>query len=1235
MTAPQGEALNEVESAGAPGPTMRLGADQSILACSPDLEQWWGRGPLTGQAFAELVDGVDRDRAGRLLRSAREFTTSGSLRLLAHDRSVRTVRVTGSPAPDTDGDGVALRLHVEVPQAAGPAGEHGSAPAPLRWQVSHLQAIADNLPAMVGYWTADLRCGFANSRIREWFGHEPDQVAGMHLSEFLGAELFARNLPFLQAALGGQAQSFERTLIKADGSTGHVWAQYIPDVVGHEIQGIHCLVSDVSELAQAKAVLRESQEMYRSLLHTMSSGFAHCQLVLEQGAITDCSYLEVNGAWETLLNQRDLIGRQFGAGWIDAAPQDGPLWSVLNRVAVAGQSERLELHVPLQSRWLGISVSRPREGFLFIVVDDISERKRAFERLSQVFASSPTAIGISRVADGRFVDVNDAFLRIYGYRRDELIGHTSTELKLWRDPVERDRVLSELGHQGQVRQLAAEIVTQSGQRGQVLASMTIIDLDGEPHLLGFLSDIGELEQARSALQQSELSYRALFHNMPSALLYGRVVLREETVVEVVAIETNDAFDQLTGWHPSEGRSVNERSSDHLLKLPEMRQRCARVALTEVPDRFELHVEALDAWLAVVIYSPQAEHVVAVMDNITVRKKAEAALQVAHARFECLINSNLVGVAIGDEQGGLRFSNDYYLRLLGATRAEMDAGLVRWDEFTVPEDHERDVQAFHQVRETGVSAPYEKECQLRDGSRTAIEIGLAQLPGDDGQLLAIVLDVSARRRARNELELANLALAERTREAEAASEAKTRFLSSVSHELRTPVHTMLGYASLMRRRSEGEARRHLEIIERSGMQLNRLIDDLLQFNVPNSHAANLLQRPVDLAALVQHVADLGHMLATPRRNHFQVSASPDLPAAVVMDEQRLLQVLQNLIGNACKFTSGGQIRFAIAHDAEAAASQPGGHCSLRFEVADNGSGIELEDQSRIFDAFQRGTSAQALPGLGLGLAIASYWVEAMGGVIALDSAPGQGSRFSFVLALRTAELPPRASSGAAETGTLPGPQRHVLVVDDIAANRAYLRDLCAHWGFKVTEASNGEDALAVCVDATQAVDAVLIDQLMPGMDGWDFLMALRHMPPSAGLPVALISASLPRRPPGLPDDVHFDITLGKPLDEQALHGFLGHCLRLHGLAPRASPSHTAPNHALGPESLPAEELGVLKELLDLGRLFAIEAWASALAKRDDAFATLAERVKQCCSNADLKALQDLLDAATRTTGKGPH
>jgi PAS domain S-box-containing protein len=1214
--------------------SMRLDTEQFILACSPALERWLGGGPLRGLAFTDLIDGVDRDRASRLLASAREFTTSGNLRLLAHDRSVRTVRVTGALATDTDGDHLMLQLDVEVPHAGQRADAPGSSQVQLQWQASHLQAIADHLPAMVGYWTADLRCGFANSRIREWFGHEPEQVAGMHLSEFLGADLFALNRPYLMAALAGQAQSFERTLTKADGSTGHVWAQYIPDVQGQEVQGLYCLVSDVSELAQAKAVLRESQQMYRSLLHTMSSGFAHCQVVIEQGGITDYTCLEVNEAWEALLNQGDLIGRRLSTVWIDAAPQDGPLWSMLRRVALGGEAERLELHALKLSRWLGISVSRPREGFLFIVVDDISERKRAFERLSQVFASSPTAIGISRVADGRFVDVNDAFLRIYGYRRDELIGHTSSELKLWRDPVERDRVLSELRQQGQVRQVAAEIITRSGQLGQVLASMTIIDLDGEPHLLGFLSDIGELERARAALQLSELSYRALFHNMPSALLYGRVVMQEGRAADVVVIEANEAFDHLNRLPPADGRSANARAPEHLLNMPEMREHCARVAQTGAPDRFELHAEVLDTWLAVVIYSPQAEHIVAVIDNITVRKKAEAALQLAHARFECLINSNIVGVAIGDEQGGLSFSNDYYLRLLGATREEMNAGQVRWDEFSVPEDLEHDTQAFRQLRETGVSAPYEKECQLRDGSRTAVEIGLARLPGDDGQLLAIILDVSARRRARNELELANRALAERTREAEAASEAKTQFLSNVSHELRTPVHTMLGYVNLMRRRSEGEARRHLEIIERSGMQLNRLIDDLLQFNVHNRQAANLLQRPVDLGAVIQQLADLGRMLATPRHNGFQLNASPDLPAAVVMDEQRLLQVLQNLIGNACKYTSGGQIRFSVAHDTDPATPLPSGHCRLRFEVADTGIGIAPEDQDRIFEAFQRGAGAQALPGLGLGLAIASYWVDAMGGAITLDSAPGQGSRFSFVLTLRTAEAAPSPGHAAAETGMPPGPQRHVLVVDDIAANRAYLSDLCAHWGFKVTEASSGEDALAVCADAAQAVDAVLIDQLMLGMDGWAFLLALRQLPPSAGLPVALISASLPCRPPGFPDDVHFDITLGKPLDEQALHGFLGHCLRLHALALRATQRHQAPDLNPGSVSLPPDELKVFKGLLDLGRLFAIEAWASALAKRDVAFAGLADQIHQCCRNADLKALQELLDTATRAAGKAP-
>lgn len=481
------------------------------------------------------------------------------------------------------------------------------------------------------------------------------------------------------------------------------------------------------------------------------------------------------------------------------------------------------------------------------------------------------------------------------------------------------------------------------------------------------------------------------------------------------------------------------------------------------------------------------------------------------------------------------------------------------------------------------------------------------------------EMTGRRAIQEELEQTNAALQARTAQAEEASAARSRFLASVSHELRTPLHTVLGYIGLLRKDISGEAGEYLSLVEHGSAQLLKLIDELLEFSRGMAQEGLLQPETVGLRLVLARLVETARLLAAPRGNRFTAIIADGLPAAVTVDEQRLVQVLQNLIGNACKYTRDGEIWLRVETD-EDCADRLAGTCRLRFSVEDTGSGIAPTDLPYIFDAFARGAAAAHQPGLGLGLAIAQHWVRAMGSEIEVSSVPGKGSRFWFSLALPVA-IPGDEKSAPclAYAEALCGAGATVLVVDDILGNRLILRDMCRRWGLAVVEAVDGEDGLAAC-RAEPAIAAILVDQLMPRMDGWEFLRRLRLEDAWRHLPVVLVSASPAERPAGFPEGVHFDLALGKPIEEEVLGCFL--CRRLVRCRPDAClwPS-VAPEPELPPD-LPSEKLAEFLAMVDRGRVEALAEWAGSLAAASSAHADFCRRVVGYCRAADLAELERL-------------
>ena len=365
-------------------------------------------------------------------------------------------------------------------------------------------------------------------------------------------------------------------------------------------------------------------------------------------------------------------------------------------------------------------------------------------------------------------------------------------------------------------------------------------------------------------------------------------------------------------------------------------------------------------------------------------------------YRSFLESNIVGIGITCADGRILECNDYYLNLLGGTRRQLEAGLLDWREHTPQAELQWDLLAGAELEATGKCMPYQKHYRHASGVLVPVLIALSYMPQRPGETLVFVLDISPLKQVEQQHKQTNQALQQRSAEAEAASAEKTRFLSTISHELRTPLHTILGHVGLLRKHSSVPLGLQLQVVENSATSLLGLIDELLDFNIDARQNEALQLDWMELAYLRCALQEFGQVAAAKADNQFSVVIAPAVPAQIRVDERRLLQVLRNLVGNACKYTQRGQVMVRLERLAPAQADSEQARQTIHFSVQDTGRGIAPQDLPRIFEPLYRSADALDQPGTGLGLAIARQWVRNMGGDIQVQSEPGRGCVFQFAL-----------------------------------------------------------------------------------------------------------------------------------------------------------------------------------------------------------------------------------------------
>ena len=386
----------------------------------------------------------------------------------------------------------------------------------------------------------------------------------------------------------------------------------------------------------------------------------------------------------------------------------------------------------------------------------------------------------------------------------------------------------------------------------------------------------------------------------------------------------------------------------------------------------------------------------------------------------------------------------------------------------------------------------------------------------------------------ELQRSNAELADKAGELDLASRYKSQFLANMSHELRTPLNSLLVLARLLAQNLEGNLTakqvEYATIIHSSGSDLLRLINDILDLTKVEAGKMEITPERFALAGLVEDLRGVFGPLTEEKRLRFMITTAPGVPAVLETDKQRLRQILYNLLSNAVKFTDHGRVELHIDTAGPGQAGADTGSWVV-FSVTDTGIGIGRDNLGSIFSPFQQadGTTSRRYGGTGLGLAICREVAARLGGEVTVRSELGVGSTFSLRLplavlggtraatpsqgaAVQAAARPAVQSSAAtvADVRPVPAARAHagltghrILVVDDDPRNAFVLADVLEMHGMTVVQATDGRKAIAAL--GAGDIDLVLMDVMMPRMDGYETTRAIRKMPEYASLPVITVTA----------------------------------------------------------------------------------------------------------------------------------
>ena len=697
---------------------------------------------------------------------------------------------------------------------------------------------------------------------------------------------------------------------------------------------------------------------------------------------------------------------------------------------------------------------------------------------------------------GPFIEVNEAACKLVGYDRETLMTLTPRDLEAPDAAVDGERITTQLAG-GEHVVFDIDLVTRTGDRVPVEIRSRVFQMEGRSMVVSLVRDITDRREAELARRKSESRLSAMIAHSPLGIAFvdgeGRL------------FECNSALTEMVGYPRTQllGESFEGFTHpDDLKREWELiRKTWDGVEMSYRMEKRYIHRDGRTFWVDVLStvlpdHQGRPECAFAFVQDITDRRRAAEALRESEERYRTLFNMSNDAIFFYDidpttgRPGWFMEANETACRWLGYTREEL---LARGPmEITVP-GYPYNANALREDLLLRRRTCFDMGIAGRDGRVIDVEANARAF--DYGELLAVLV-VARNITDRKQLE----ATLRKARDAaEAANQAKGNFLSNMSHELRTPLNAILGYAQILLGQEglDDYQRDAVRVMATSGEHLLTLITDILDISKIEAGKMVLSADVFNLRQLLADLVDLIQLRARERGIHLVFSVETRIPDYMIGDEKRLRRILLNLLSNAVKFTLEGEVALRVTSAGE----------KVAFSVSDTGIGIPEDQREAVFKPFVqiRGGDSTS-EGTGLGLTISRELVTLMGGDLKMVSREGEGTTFTFRL-----PLPPASGPGLdrrqleGEITGYAGSRRRVLVVDDVADNRDILTALLTPLGFEITSVDGGTEALA----AAEAVapDIVLMDLVMPGMDGYEAIARLRRLPGVEGAAILAVSADV--------------------------------------------------------------------------------------------------------------------------------
>jgi signal transduction histidine kinase/CheY-like chemotaxis protein len=503
-------------------------------------------------------------------------------------------------------------------------------------------------------------------------------------------------------------------------------------------------------------------------------------------------------------------------------------------------------------------------------------------------------------------------------------------------------------------------------------------------------------------------------------------------------------------------------------------------------------------------------------------------------------------------------------------------------------------------------------------RLANEALAARIVERDEAILQLQAEIAERQRAETCLAEQGHELAVAKHAAESASQAKSQFLANMSHELRTPLNAVMGYAQLLMR-NKGLEQRHkdaAQTIHDSGAHLLTLITDILDLSKIESGKFELYRTSVDLPGFLRGIAAIMRVRTEEKALDFHCELAEDLPQHVVADEKRLRQVLLNLLGNAVKFTDRGAVTLWASVLIKA-----DNQVRLNFAVRDTGVGINADQLQSIFNPFEQvGATDRRAGGTGLGLSISRQLIEMMEGELKVESTPDEGSLFWFDLDLTLSQAQAFGTDTTADCIGYRGDRRHVLVVDDITANREVLAAMFDELGFEAEQAYSAKAGIELAL--ARVPDLIMMDIRMPIMDGLEAIRALKADATLGKVPVIAVSSGISAENQAAALGAGAVAFLPKPLDRTELIKLVGDALKLEWISEDKSQSANADQAMVAPA---AQELAALHQAALEGNMRIVRKEAERIAALAPVYQTFADALTRMARAFQSQAVLALVES----------